>query len=185
MGKNDDFAARLARIKEQSNAPDPTGGTTTDPRSARAPAWRSSALQDTAGTLFSPRLVLGGLAALALSAYMLTPPSAEDVAAAQAKAETKAKYSLFRASPDSRVVYSGEKADAPLTNDENPYVQKIRANRDRNMTETDHRVALITARNATDKATAFEMPNNLRPFLNEDGTLTKVTQDLVTQVESE
>lgn len=76
MGKNDDFAARHTRIREQTNAPDPTRGKITDPRQARALRPQPSSPSKVFGFM-KPKFFFGGLAALALAAFVLGPQGDE------------------------------------------------------------------------------------------------------------
>ena len=76
MGKNDDFAARHAQIKKQSNAPASTGGMMTDPRKHHRPAPSTSAFTDRLGALLDIRLALGGGLAMAIALYAFSPTDA-------------------------------------------------------------------------------------------------------------
>lgn len=185
MGKNDDFAARLARIKEQTNAPDPTGGTTTDPRQARMVPPRSSSLDAVTVTRLQPKLVFGALAILALAAYALSSQSDENLANAKALQENRTQHSVFKSNPNSRVVYRGEETALSVSNDENSYVQKIRANKVRNMNKTDRRVAQLRNQDPSKMLNNFDLPDDLKRFANDDGSLSDLTKMLITQVESE
>ncbi len=86
MGKNDDFAARHARIREQSIAPDPTGGFITDPRPQRRETASSLSLLDKFGLFFDLRMAVGGILAVALGIYALSPAKGTSVSATHAVA---------------------------------------------------------------------------------------------------
>ena len=116
MGKSDDFAARLARIKEQTNAPDPTRGTITDPRQARKAQPRSSSSTQLKNMLLQPKLVFGGFAVLALAAFVLGPQSDEDIAAAQMTQESRANTAHDRPETDQRVALLINSAPSKMNN---------------------------------------------------------------------
>ena len=185
MGKNDDFAARLARVKEQTNAPDPTRGTTTDPRQAGMAQRGSTSSAATSEMPLVPGFVIGGLAAIALAAYLLSPQSDEGVAAAMTSQETRTTPNLFEANLSNRVGYSGDETEAPVSKDETSYAQTIRAKKAGNITESETRVALLGNNDRSEENTNFDLPNDVHRSVENDDPLSELTKTLNTEIESE
>lgn len=118
MGKNDDFAARHARIKEQSNAADATAGTLTDPRSRQRDVQQGTGRGYMTGMLIDPRMVLGAFGAMALAAYVLGTTSDADAALAPNWADISAQYSQLHLPAGNAVASSAEDIDAPVASSE-------------------------------------------------------------------
>lgn len=185
MGKNDDFAARLARVKEQTNAPDPTRGTTTDPRQAGMAQRGSTPPAATSEMPLVPGFVFGGLAAIALAAFVLSPQSDEGIAAAITSQETRIPQNLSESTPSNRVGYSGYETEAPGSTDEDSYMQMIHANQAGDIAESDTRVALLANNDRSEENTNFNLPNDVHRLAENDGSLSELTKTPNTEIESE
>jgi hypothetical protein len=124
MGKYDDFAARFAHIKEQTNAPDPTRGKITDPRLARAQSAQSAAHpQPTWGK--QAKYVFSSLVVLGLTAVAMHPLGGIETAAVQVLGETDAPQSMFTATADDQILYHAAVGETLLTDDALRLVQKL------------------------------------------------------------
>lgn len=185
MGKNDDFAARIARIHEQTNAPDPTGGMTTDPRQARMPELHAMPNTAASGTVSQPKVIFGSLATLAFAVLLLNPAQEERFEMAAAAQDTRASFSLFQALPDNPIADEDEQVEIDFSTDISNGVKEIWGPKDHHVTETDARVALLASTDRPARGSVLDMMPTLQRYVSTDSQVADANERPMNEVVSE